>query len=183
MALFLVLWSIGSAFNTGDSSPFPWIPLLNIIDITSIAVLATLYFWLQAFVKTSHLPDEDMRYIAAGFIVLAFVWLNLVVMRTVHHWVGVDYHLAAMLETTLVQTAFSILWTVTGVALMLLANRKQWRKMWLGAATLLGVVVLKLFLVDLDATGTVERILSFIVVGVLFVAIGFYAPIPEQSES
>jgi len=47
---------------------------------------------------------------------------------------------------------------------------------------LLGLVVLKLFLVDLSGTGTVARIVSFIVVGILMLVIGYFSPMPPAKK-
>jgi uncharacterized membrane protein len=47
-------------------------------------------------------------------------------------------------------------------------------------AALMGVVVVKLFLVDLSNVGTVERIVSFIGVGVLMLVIGYLSPVPPR---
>ena len=57
--------------------------------------------------------------------------------------------------------------------------RRSW---WISGSVLLGAVVIKLFLVDLAATGTVERILSFLSVGVLLILIGYFAPIPPAKS-
>ena len=43
---------------------------------------------------------------------------------------------------------------------------------------LMGAVVVKLFLVDLSGVGTVERIVSFIGVGLLLMLVGYVAPMP-----
>jgi len=40
--------------------------------------------------------------------------------------------------------------------------------------------VVKLFLVDLSNVGTVERIVSFIGVGVLMLVIGYLLPVPPR---
>jgi uncharacterized membrane protein len=60
------------------------------------------------------------------------------------------------------------------------ATRTQARKLWLAGAVLLGVVVAKLFLVDLSNVGGVERIVSFLGVGALMVGIGYLAPYPSD---
>jgi uncharacterized membrane protein len=52
----------------------------------------------------------------------------------------------------------------------------------LGAA-LLGLVLLKLFTKDLTGTGTLARIVSFMVVGGLMLLIGYLSPIPAKSKS
>jgi len=37
-----------------------------------------------------------------------------------------------------------------------------------------------MFFIDLGASGTVERIVSFLVVGSLLVATGYFSPIPQK---
>ena len=47
---------------------------------------------------------------------------------------------------------------------------------------LLILVVLKLFFVELANSGTIERIISFIVVGTLLLLIGYFVPLPPNVE-
>jgi uncharacterized membrane protein len=47
-------------------------------------------------------------------------------------------------------------------------------------AGLMGVVVAKLFLIDLSGIGTVERIVSFIGVGLLMLLVGYLSPVPPR---
>jgi uncharacterized membrane protein len=44
------------------------------------------------------------------------------------------------------------------------------------------MVVLKLFIVDLSGTGTIARIVSFLVVGILMLIIGYFSPLPPKNE-
>ena len=44
----------------------------------------------------------------------------------------------------------------------------------------MAVVVVKLFLIDLTNIGGIERIVSFIGVGLLMLVIGFVAPLPPR---
>jgi uncharacterized membrane protein len=45
----------------------------------------------------------------------------------------------------------------------------------------MGVVVLKLFAIDLEGTGTLARIVSFLTVGGLLLAAGYLSPLPPDS--
>jgi uncharacterized membrane protein len=63
---------------------------------------------------------------------------------------------------------------------MVFATRRATRTLWIVGAALMAIVVAKLFLVDLAAAGTVERIVSFIVVGVLMLLIGYFSPVPPS---
>jgi len=90
----------------------------------------------------------------------------------------VPFELDAMLRSTLVQTALSIFWTVLALATMLVATRRGVRVAWLAGAVLLAVVIGKLFLIDLSRVGTVERIVSFVGVGLLMLVVGYFSPLP-----
>jgi uncharacterized membrane protein len=46
---------------------------------------------------------------------------------------------------------------------------------------LMAVVVAKLFLIDLSSVGGIERIVSFIAVGVLMLVIGYFSPVPPRN--
>ena len=50
-------------------------------------------------------------------------------------------------------------------------------------AALLAAVVVKLFFVDLDGQGTIERIVSFVGAGVLILLIGYLAPVPPSTPT
>jgi uncharacterized membrane protein len=80
----------------------------------------------------------------------------------------------------LAQAAVSLFWTVIGLVLMVFATRHGQRMVWITGAALLGVVVAKLFLVDLSNTGTVARIVTFIGVGALLLLVGYLSPVPPR---
>ncbi len=61
-------------------------------------------------------------------------------------------------------------------------DRQRNRTAWLAGAILLGVVIAKLFLVDLSRSGSVERIVSFVGVGVLMLIVGYFSPLPPARE-
>ena len=68
------------------------------------------------------------------------------------------------------------------LVVMTMATRRSLRGLWLTGAGLLAVVVGKLFLVDLANSGTVERIVSFVVVGILLLVIGWFSPVPPRTD-
>jgi uncharacterized membrane protein len=118
--------------------------------------------------------------VLVAFGALGFVALNGVLLRTLHHWAGVPFAIEPMLHSRLVQAAFSILWMLLALVAMVFATRRATRTLWIVGAALMAIVVAKLFLVDLAAAGTVERIVSFIVVGVLMLLIGYFSPVPPS---
>jgi uncharacterized membrane protein len=66
---------------------------------------------------------------------------------------------------------------------MLVAGRRRNRLVWLVGAALLAVVIAKLFLVDLSKVGSVERIVSFVGVGLLMLIVGYFSPLPPAREA
>ena len=72
---------------------------------------------------------------------------------------------------------------ILALASMLFATRRGYRALWITGAALMAVVVVKLFIVDLAKLGGVERIVSFIAVGVLMLVIGYVAPVPPRSKA
>ena len=96
---------------------------------------------------------------ALGFIAFNTVWL-----RIAHHFFGVDWDAGALFDSFVVQTGYAILWTLMALTVMVVAHRRATRAVWLVGAGLLGVVVVKLLLIDLSNIGGAERIVAFIVV-------------------
>lgn len=99
-----------------------------------------------------------------------------------HHLGGVPFDWNALSRSVLYQAALSITWAVVGLTSMIVGMRRQQRLVWYGGAGLMGIVVLKLFLIDLGNSGTVERIISFIGVGLLLLVVGYLAPVPGHKK-
>ena len=87
-----------------------------------------------------------------------------------------------MLRSTLVQTSFSVFWSLLALGAMVFSNRRRIRPLWVCGAALLAVVVVKLFIVDLSKISGIERIVSFLGVGVLLLVIGYFAPVPPPRK-
>lgn len=183
LATAISLWGIWSVDSPGGAAPLPWLPLLNPVDMMLALGLMALFQWwtrLRARFRVQLAWDqEQLVWIFLGS--LAFLWINVVLLRAMHHWWGVPYEVVAMFRSVPVQMAVSVLWAVTGVSLLLVARRRASRGVWVAGAVILAAVVAKLFLVDLAARGTVERIVSFLAVGGLLVGIGWFSPLPPRA--
>ena len=184
VAVFLLAWVFYVNFTSnGDPAPLPYVPLLNPLDLAQSGALLALAMWYLAL-RRLEMPGVALPS-PTGAIRLAsvagFVWLNGVLLRSLHHYAGVPFRLEAMLRSDLVQTAFSLFWSLLALATMIVAARRGLRTVWIVGAVLFGVVIGKLFLVDLSNTGTAERWISFIGVGVLAIVVGYFAPVPPKS--
>jgi uncharacterized membrane protein len=69
---------------------------------------------------------------------------------------------------------------VLALTVMLLASRQGNRPSWLAGAALLIVVIIKLFFVDLSSVGSIERIVSFLGVGLAMLVVGYFSPLPPR---
>jgi len=184
IAVFLLAWVLYVNFaSDGNPAPLPYVPLLNPLDLAQAGALLALATWYLALTKLEMpgvaLPSRTGVIRIASAVV--FIGLNGVLLRTLHHYADVPFRLNAMLRSDLVQTAFSLFWSLLALATMIFAARRGLRTLWIVGAVLFGVVIAKLFLVDLSNTGTVERWVSFIGVGVLAIVIGYFAPVPPKS--
>jgi uncharacterized membrane protein len=183
IAIALALWSLGvNVTGDGDPAPLPYVPLFNPLDITEALVLIALATWCLRLRRDGELRAGNLppALLAALFAVLVFVWINGLALRTIHFWFDVPFTFQGLWHSRLVQAVLALLWSVLALATMVLANRRYWRSAWIAGALLLALVVAKLFLVDLSQVGGVERIVSFIGVGLLLLLIGYLAPVPPR---
>jgi uncharacterized membrane protein len=184
LVVFLLGWVVFVNFvSNGDPRPLPYVPVLNPLDLAQAGALLAVATWfvgVRRALPDARLPSNTIAIRVLGAVL--FIVLNGMLLRTLHHYAGVPFQLDAMLRSMLVQAAFSLFWTLLAMAAMVLATRRGLRALWMVGAVLLGVVVVKLFLVDLSSTGTVERVISFISVGVLVIVVGYFAPVPPKSQ-
>ncbi len=182
VALYLLLWLWVSNALPGTAAPLPYVPLLNPLELAQGLVLLAMALWYTALPLTPNSPRSGAshRVVIGGLGVVAFALYTGMVLRTCHHWAGVDWNVDALFDSTLTQAALSVAWSLVGVALMLLGHRRLHRLVWGVGAGLLGVVVVKLFFVELADSGGLYRIVSFIVVGLLLLLVGYFAPVPPS---
>ena len=174
LAGVLAIWLALSPLSAGDARPLPYLPLVNPVDAVAVGALLVLRSWFAT--ARNVVPNP-----AALFGALAFLALNGAALRLAHHYGGVPYGPEAMLASVLVQAMLSLLWTGCALLVMWRATRTVCRPLWMTGAALLAAVVLKLFLIDLAGAGTLDRVVSFIGVGLGLLAIGYLAPVPPSA--
>ncbi|MCX7256177.1 MAG: DUF2339 domain-containing protein, partial [Polaromonas sp.] len=188
LAVLVFFGALGVAvWSSGRTEPLPYIPLLNPTDLSVALGVGALAFWRQVLLAarpvsaSAALARTPQALVAlAG---LSFVALNTVWLRVAHHFLHIDWDAGALFDSFAVQTGYAILWTLLALSLMVMAHRRVQRPLWLTGASLLGLVVVKLLLVDLSNAGGAERIIAFIVVGVLMLVVGYLAPLPPKAQA
>lgn len=187
LAGLLALWLLASLRHSGDSSPLPWLPLLNPLDAVALLLGVTCLSLYRTFTRQQIFPalamnDARGKTVLQLLLLLAFLWLNVVWLRAQHHWGGLPWVFPDLLAEPSTQTGLAILWTLTGLVLTWRGNRTGSRLLWSSGASLLAAVVLKLFVVDFASSGTLARIASFLSVGILLLFIGYLAPLPPAEK-
>jgi uncharacterized membrane protein len=185
LLLFAAAWALFvNLTRTGDPWPLPYLPLFNSLDAGVAAVHLVLFLWARRLLACPQHPWPQLAPLLRPMFLAGslFVWLNAVIVRTVHHWGGVPFRFDAMFDSALLQTSLSLCWSLTALGTMVFATRRGLRTVWLSGGALLAAVVVKLFAVDLAGVGTVGRIVSFLGVGLLMLLIGYLSPVPPAGE-
>ncbi|MFO7594305.1 MAG: DUF2339 domain-containing protein [Pseudomonadota bacterium] len=182
VVVFIWLWSLFALGNSGSPWPLPYVPLFNPLELSQLFALLVLLMWSwhnrdNTLLKAYGL---SMRVAWAALGIALFMLLNEVVAHAVHYWVGVPYSLHSLHRSVEFHTSISVVWTLVALLITMLATRKGLRVLWFSGAVLLGAVVVKLFLIDLSRSDTMERIVSFIAVGILMLLIGYFSPLPPK---
>ncbi|PCE26682.1 hypothetical protein BWP39_07780 [Paraburkholderia acidicola] len=179
--LVAVMWLWTFYANlTQDGGSWGRLPLLNPLDLVQVVIYGIAALWL---VRVNRLGVPVRNYRLPLQIVVgatAFLWLNTMLLRTLHHWTGIPYEFDAMAQSTLVQASVSVFWTVCALATMIWATRSATRTLWFVGAGLLALTVVKLFLFDLSHVTGIARIVSFIGIGVMLLLIGYFSPLPPK---
>jgi uncharacterized membrane protein len=182
LALLMLGWFwLANGISDGTAEPLPYVPLINPLELGLLFTLFGVYVWSRSAVTPLAIRKDYTAYatqVVAGVSLFAF--FTALVMRAAHHWGGVPFELEALLESMLVQAGLSIVWTLMALGLMIGGHLRHRREVWLIGAALIGVVVAKLFFVELSNRGGLARIVSFIGVGVLLLVVGYFAPLPPR---
>ena len=184
--LTLLILAYYNLSHDGNAAPFPYLPVLNPLELISLAALYILWRWWQTCIPLGEAAQSAA--VASGWekqknLLLGFtLWLiiSLDILRIWHHYLGVPWEARALLASFGVQATLSLVWSVCAIALMLRGHSQRRRSLWLAGATLIGIVVVKLFLVELADTGGIARIVSFTGVGILLLIVSYIAPAPAR---
>ncbi|WP_426223608.1 DUF2339 domain-containing protein [Psychrobacter sp. DWR1-2-3] len=189
-------WAIFTNFNyDGVIWQLPYFPLFNLYDVTLwLVVFYSLGVYLlrqphgmKSRNLLSAIPKNDMLLIILALIGL---WIgSSMLVRTLHAFIGTPLWTGGLYDVTggawnseQVQTGLTILWTLIALVATIIASHYGQRTLWFMGIGLLGVVVLKLVIVDLSQTEAIWRVISFLGAGSLILVIGYLAPLPPARE-
>ncbi|AZO85625.1 hypothetical protein BOO88_27590 [Stutzerimonas stutzeri] len=182
LALLMLGWFwLANIASEGNAEPLPYVPLINPLELGLLFALFGVYVWSRSAMPQLAVRKDYAAITTQGVAGASlFVFFTALVMRTAHHWSAVPFELDLLLESMRVQAGLSIVWTLMALSLMIGGHLRRRREVWLIGAALIGVVVAKLFFVELSNRGGLARIVSFIGVGVLLLVVGYFAPLPPK---
>lgn len=160
------------------SAPLPWLPLLNPVELAQLLALGVAAAWMWEHEAAAPLARMRVGALAAG----GFVLLTVSTLRAVHHWGGAGWD-GELVTSGLAQTSLTVLWSVLGVLGWIIGSRRGRRGLWLAGALLMGVVLLKLVVIDRAHLGNLPGIVSFLAYGVLCTIVGYLAPAPPRAAA
>ncbi len=182
--IWLILWNVYCLSLSGDPEPIAYLPLFNPLELSEMVTLVVLLFWaFEAGRQRWNLPAPlslpAIFWLLGG---MGFLVLNAIVARTVHVFADIPYFYWALYHSVVFQSALAALWGLLALVITAWAAKSGNRRIWCAGAALLALVVVKLFVIDLSGTGSVARIVSFLVVGGLMLIIGYFSPLPPQEK-
>jgi uncharacterized membrane protein len=173
---------VTNVLSHGNAAPLRYVPFMNPLEVAQAGVLLVVGLWVFRMRQIEWFRHYISRRIQTLFIGGSiFIWLNGVLCRSLHHFLDIPFNVESLMSSVEVQVAFSLFWTVLGLTMMIVATKKIQRWLWVSGAVLLGIVVLKMLVIDLSKSQTIARVISFLGVGALFLIVGYVAPMPPNT--
>jgi len=185
--LVAVLVAVTFAMNAvleADTPPLGYLPILNPVDLAQLTVFVVAIAWARGLPRLVPPPPRQVTtVVTAVLIAAAFFWFNGVLARSVHHYANVPFTPESLWDSAPLQVSVSVSWALIGLAITVWSSRQGLRIPWILAAALLGVVVVKLFLVDLEQLSMPAKIGTFLAVGILLLLVGYLSPVPPARSA
>ncbi len=164
------LWLLALGVS-GKAAPIAFVPLFNPLDLVQLLLFAA------AVSAVRGRPEQRALVLPLAFAGLAL--LSVMGLRGVHHLAGAPWS-AAILQDDIAQATLTVLWSLAGVTAWVLGSKRRNWGLWCTGAVLMGIVLLKLVLIDRRYMGDLAGIVSFLAVGGLLVLVGRIAPTPPR---
>jgi uncharacterized membrane protein len=172
-----------ACLQVGHAAPFAYVPILNPLEL---CILASAYLlWRHVRIRRDAFGSESdgLSGVRPLAIALAFLFITTSTLRGVIHLYDPSLtSLAQAFFSKTGQAALAIVWSVFGCGAMLLGHAKQRRSTWIAGAAVMGVVLLKMLLIDRRNLGELSGIIATLGVGALLAAVGYLAPVPPADQ-
>lgn len=180
VALLVLL--VVTNFQDGVVYRQTWLPLVNPLEEgAAFALLGLVVFYRAVDRYYPAWLSQARPWPAVAMMAFGFWWLNGALMRALAWYGDVAWNMASLWDSRLIQTSFALFWMLSALVVMIHATRRASRQEWLCGAALLGVVMVKLMLVDSAGGGGLSRAVAFIGVAILVLIVGYFSPLPPKT--
>ncbi|MCP3921918.1 MAG: DUF2339 domain-containing protein [Desulfobacterales bacterium] len=183
--VFSLGWCLYSSIHLeGDPSPLPYLILFNPLEITQMFIFIVSFLWILKIKQLEVKLPEGITFGGLQLLICFFLFLaaNSIIARTIHFYIDIPFEWDTLLSSMVYHSTLSIFWSILSLVIMVVATKKEKRKLWIVGISLLGIVVIKLFAVDFSTSQTGTKIITGIAVGVLMLVIGFFSPVPPKKK-
>ena len=155
-------------------APLMYVPIINPLELSLLAAAALFTGYIRH-------EKPDMEAVLKLWPYIGLVFITMATLRSVHHLHGEPWN-AMILNSGFTQASLTIVWSLLGVAGLILGSTRGDRKQWMGGGLLMLIVLGKLVLVDRTYMGNIPGIVSCLAVGLLLVVVGYFAPQPPKQK-
>jgi uncharacterized membrane protein len=180
ITLCCLFWLGGASEQVTDG--MKTLPVFNTADAASLIIVVMMILYLSRLFKND-LPVKlrgTLKWIRG---LAVFFWANALIGRAVFFFSDDSYYSVSwLMSSSAYQLAIAVFWALTGFMFVAYGVKKFSKTYWSIGAALLVIDAIKLFLIDLSRVDTIQRILSFLGVGVIFILIGYFFPLPSAKK-
>lgn len=146
-------------------------PLMNMVFANGLFLCALLFGLMAQAWRILGKKDDFAYAIATGIVIVVLAMLNFEACRLVD-WIYL--HGAGAFKAGIAKhVIMSVLWALVGLTTVVIGFRKDIAPLRYTALMLLGVTLVKIFMIDMGEVRAVWRILSFIAVGGMLLCVSY----------
>jgi uncharacterized membrane protein len=163
--------------------PIRYIPLLNTLEMWQFLYLAAAAMLFRA-APGARLGKAGIHYALPA---AAFLWVNSMAARAAWHYFGeriMPGFLAGFIpDAPYFQGILAMLWGLAALVLVFFGGKKYGsRVLWFLGAGLIALDIAKVMMIDMRNAATMVRIFAVLLLGGLFLFIGWMSPLPPRKE-
>jgi len=177
----VILSAFIASFSMGSPAPLRFIPLANPLELTQLLTLFLLWQYRAALLVQpgSTLNAEFITKLMLG---LGFFTISAMALRLSSLLFSPATTMLQAFTSQSGQATLAIVWSLLGCGAMLMGHAKHRRPLWIAGAALMGVVLVKLLLIDRQHLGDLPGIFAMLGVGLLLAGVGYFAPAPPADK-
>ena len=156
---------------------YNYLPVLSFVDAIQIITVSFIFLWWKNNKNRNIDYFNEIQIAFSGFLGAT---ATILLMRIMHYILSIPYELDSLLNNDLVQAALTLLWASIGIFVIYYSTIKENDLIKKAGFIILAVVTLKLFIVDTN--DNLSRIIAFIAVGALYLALGYWLQIKEKNR-